>query len=616
LFGSLSPPLQSGKGYQLQVIHYLHSVITKLTVRSNFDEISKLEYTPSMKETLNIETERVDDIPLLLAHMQGMNLASLLDKHIPVHGNRKGLSLGNVTMVWLSHILSEANHRMNHVQEWAVRRLEVVRSCGLNTFEAGDVTDDRLADILHALSNDIYWSAFEQELMENLVRVYDMQKECVRIDTTTVSSYAEVDEQGLLQFGHSKDHRPDLAQLKLVLASLDPLGMPLATEVLSGEHADDPLYLPIITRVREGLKKEGLLYVGDCKMAALQTRVSIQFHRDFYLCPLSSVQVPLDQLQREVDKLKNKAIHVISVERVNDKNERVCIAQGYDTSQELTAKVDGQLQTWTERRLLIQSTGVAKAAMHSLLERVNKAEHAIQHLLIRKQGKPHLKTRAEIDEAIQEVMKKFRVEGFLDVTVHEEKLEHPTRAYRGKVSPPRQEVLFTISSERREQDLEYAISHLGWRVYATNQKTEDLPLERAVEAYRDEYLIERCFERLKGHPFSLAPLYVQRDDHRVGLVRLLTIALRVLTLLEGVVRQNLQKQKGEIVGLYAGNPKRRTNQPTAERLLEAFSEVTLTIVHTSSFVQRHVTQLSSLQKQILSLLGFTPAIYLQLADDS
>ena len=122
-----------------------------------------------MKETLNIETERVEDIPLLLAHMQRMDLAKLLDKHIPVHGNRKGLSVGNVTVVWLSHILSSANHRMNQVQVWAMRRQEIIRGCGLKTFETGDMTDDRLADILRALSNDIHWSAFEQELMENLV---------------------------------------------------------------------------------------------------------------------------------------------------------------------------------------------------------------------------------------------------------------------------------------------------------------------------------------------------------------------------------------------------------------------------------------------------------------
>jgi transposase len=568
-----------------------------------------------MKETLNIETERVDDIPLLLAHMQRMNLAELLDKYIPVHGNRKGLGLGNVTMIWLSHILSEADHRMNQVQEWAKRRKEVVRSCGLTTFEEGDMTDDRLADVLHALSSDIHWSAFEQELMGNLVRVYDLQKECVRVDTTTVSSYAKVNEEGLLQFGHSKDHRPDLAQLKVVLASLDPLGMPLATEVLSGEHADDPVYLPIIMRVREGLQKLGLLYIGDCKMAALQTRASIHSSKDFYLCPLSLVQMPLDQLRQEVDKLRSEGKQVIRVERLNDKNERMCIAQGYEIRQELTAEMDGQMQTWTERRFLIQSTGAAEAAALSLLERVKKAEQALQNLLVRKQGKPHLKTRMEIDESIQEVIKKFRVEDFLEITVHEEKQERMIRAYRGKLSSPRQEVVFTISSERREKAIEYAISHLSWRVYATNQE-EHLTLEQAVEAYRDEYRVERCFERLKGHPFSLAPMYVQRDDHRVGLVRLLTIALRVLTLLEGVVRKSLQKQKRELSELYAGNPKRRTNQPTAERLLEAFSEVTLTIIRTSEFIQRHITPLSALQQDILALLGFTPAIYLQLTDDS
>ena len=111
-------------------------------------------------------------------------------------------------------------------------------------------------------------------------------------------------------------------------------------------------------------------------------------------------------------------------------------------------------------------------------------------------------------------------------------------------------------------------------------------------------------------------MYVQRDDHRVGLVRLLTIALRVLTLLEGVVRKNLKEQKKELTGLYAGNPKRRTDQPTAEHLLKAFDEVTLTIIYTSSLAHRHITQLSPLQQQILSLLGFTPAIYSQLTYDS
>jgi len=33
-----------------------------------------------------------------------------------------------------------------------------------------------------------------------------------------------------------------------MLANLDPLGMPIATKVVSGETADDGLYIPILTK--------------------------------------------------------------------------------------------------------------------------------------------------------------------------------------------------------------------------------------------------------------------------------------------------------------------------------------------------------------------------------
>src|SRR5438874_6835215 len=302
-----------------------------------------------MKEALSIETERMDDIPLLISHMQRMKVAALLDKHIPTHGQRKGLSVGELSVVWLAHILSQADHRMNRVQEWATRRLETLRGCGMNTLCPQDVTDDRLADVLRLLSDDVHWQAFEQELMGQLLRVYDLPATCVRIDTTTASSYAQVNKHGLLQLGHSKDHRPDLPQLKLVLASLDPLGMKLPTEVLSGEHADDPVYLPIIARVRDGLQQKGLLHVGACKMAALQTRASIQAHADYYLCPLSAVQVSPAQLQQEVAAQPGQGAHLVRVERTDEQGKRICIAHGYETIQTLTVEVDGAAQTWKER---------------------------------------------------------------------------------------------------------------------------------------------------------------------------------------------------------------------------------------------------------------------------
>jgi len=127
-----------------------------------------------MKEALSLETERVDDLPLLITHMQRMKLAELLDKHIPTHGHRKGLSVGELSVVWLTYILSQADHRMNRVQEWASRRLETLWRCGMDKLCLQDLTDDRLADVLRLLTDDVHWHAFEQELMSQLVQVYDL----------------------------------------------------------------------------------------------------------------------------------------------------------------------------------------------------------------------------------------------------------------------------------------------------------------------------------------------------------------------------------------------------------------------------------------------------------
>jgi transposase len=196
-----------------------------------------------MAEPLTIISERVDDIPLLLAQLERMGVQPLLDEHFPTHGNWVGLSLGWVTVIWLTHILSEANHRLNHVEPWAEQRLQTLRGCTGKPVDSLDVGDDRLAAVLEALSDDARWSAFEGALNQHTLRVYDLGAACVRLDSTTANGHWTVTEGGLLQFGHSKDQRPDLPQVKIMLSALDPLGMPVATDVVPGQRADDPLEL-------------------------------------------------------------------------------------------------------------------------------------------------------------------------------------------------------------------------------------------------------------------------------------------------------------------------------------------------------------------------------------
>ena len=133
-----------------------------------------------------------------------------------------------------------------------------------------------------------------------------------------------------------------------------------------------------------------------------------------------------------------------------------------------------------------------------------------------------------------------------------------------------------------------------------------------MRAYRNEYQVERSWGRLTGRPLSLTPMYVQRDDHATGLIRFLSIALRVLTLLEFVGRRQLAAEGTKLAGRYAGNPRRDTARPTAERLLEAFEDIPLTLVKGPQRIVRHMTALSPLQQRILERLGFASALYTRL----
>src|SRR5438552_11166146 len=282
-----------------------------------------------MNEIPSIITERVDDIPLLLEQMQRMHLPALIDQHFPAHGNWQGLSLGWVTTIWLSSILSWGDHRLVHVEPWVGTRLWTLRTATGQGVERLDFTDDRLEIVLRRLSDDTRWSALESALNQHTVRVYDLVTDRVHVDSTSASAYVSVTEEGLFQFGHSKDHRPDLPQVKVMQAVLDPLGMPLATDVVSGERADDPLYVPCIKRVQQSLGRSGLLFVGDCKMAAHATRAFIAWAGDYYLCPLPQAQLAERELDEALERVWSGEQVLRAVWREQEQGEPQRIAQGY-----------------------------------------------------------------------------------------------------------------------------------------------------------------------------------------------------------------------------------------------------------------------------------------------
>ena len=563
---------------------------------------------------IEIENERVDDLPLLIGQQQKMGIAEIVDGVISPHHRRQGLSVGQTIVAWLAFILSQADHRLSYVEPWVASHLETLKRLINPELTAQDFSDDRLGDVLRYLSEDQNWAAIEREVGQRTIQVYQLPQQVVRLDSTSVSLHHDVEGTELIRYGHSKDHRPDLAQLKVMLATLDPLGMPVVTQVVAGNRADDKLYLPAVDQTRTVLDQRGLLYIGDSKMEALETRAHLVAGGDYYLLPLSLKGTQADLLAELVQVALAEEQELIDVYRqgVDDKEPRL-IARGYETRRLQTTMVADQEVEWTERVLVIYSPSLAQSGSRGLTARLERAEENLLALTPAPgRGKRQYANLAPLQAEVEAILAHHRVTGLVEVSYERQVSQRQVRRYKDRPARTEQKVRYQLQLSRNEAAIATQHQTMGWRLYLLNAPDKQVSLTQAVLAYRQAATIERDFSRLKGRPLGLRPVYLHREDHLTGLVRLLSLALRILTLTEFVVRRSLTAAHQSLAGLYPGNPKQQTDQPTTERLLAAFKDITLSVVQLPAQRIVHITPLTPLQGRILELLDLPPSIYTDL----
>ncbi|MBI5714031.1 MAG: transposase [Chloroflexi bacterium] len=474
---------------------------------------------------LTITSIRIDDIPLLIGTLIQMGVPELYDREVKDHGHHEGLSGGWLLTVWLTFILSQGDHAKSHVQEWVRRHREVLEKLIQQPIAERDLNDDRLGSVLKRLSHRERWEAFETALWQRQVRVYEVEGDLsewvgVWMDSTTAAGYHRVEETGLMQHGYSKDHRPDLAQLKIMTAVVQASNSLLASDVVAGNLADDPLYLPLSRRVRAMLSGRRLMFVGDSKMAALATRADIAYHQDYYLTVLPNTG--------ETQTQKAEWI-AAAVKARADKPE----VAGYEFDRENKAKikVKGEWRdvSWTERVQLIYSETLAVQQQKQLEKRLASAEDKLRKLTPQAgRGKRCFLNEAQLKEAEQSVIAQHDVVGMLRVTHRLEEREETHYVGRGRGGANRPTITetsrryYVAEVPREEEILTRAKEQLGWRVQVTNAPLSIMSLSESVARYRQGWRGERHYHLLKDEPLGLSPLYVRNDDQIIGLTNLLT----------------------------------------------------------------------------------------------
>ncbi len=558
--------------------------------------------------------ERVDTIPLIIASLMKMKTQEIIDSIFIPHTNWSGLSYGQLAVLFVTYVLDSFTHRLSGMESWLNLHKTVIELTTGWEINLKDATDDRLGKMMSAFGKEDDKSCqFQLESGRRNISAYGFPTDVGRYDTTSFNVFHQPDDsqKGLLNFGHSKNHRPDLLQFKQGLGVLDPAGIPLITETLPGNRADDRCYTPAWRRMAEIISSPDFLFIADCKAASLETRATIDHELGRYLFPLPMTGNTPEILKELVLNLPEKVQDIILEPRAGQKDKKRKVGVGFEVNQTIQATLANQkIHEWQERWQITKSDAHAARRIKAFNERLAKADLKLKAL------KPKKVESAEVFLVrARRILKNMKLQDYLRLEVNdsvETKKKYKGRGRPGPNTPF--EIIeihkLSLSATHDSDAIERHRLLAGWRIYVTNTPVDRMTLCQSSQYYRDEYLVERGFHRFKKGSIPALPLFIRIPERIKGLMLLLTVALQVLTSIEFVARKELEKSDESISGLVPGNPKMKTDRPTAERMLSQFDNIHLLIWSDGQKVIGSVVEnLKPLQKRILSILKLPQKIY-------
>ena len=176
---------------------------------------------------VEISSERIEDIPLIVEWLKQMGIAKVIDQSInKPQVNHQGMSYGQLSVLMLTYIITQADHRLCAVEPWVKTQRKILELTTGWKIGEKDTTDDRLARVVEEIGKqEEACSQIERKIGRNMLSAYQLPTEVARADTSSFSvnhQPTEPEEERLLRYGYSKDKRPDLLQYRQLLGALDP----------------------------------------------------------------------------------------------------------------------------------------------------------------------------------------------------------------------------------------------------------------------------------------------------------------------------------------------------------------------------------------------------------
>jgi transposase len=546
-------------------------------------------------------------LPVIGQFLGRIDLAGTLERHLPAVDARTTLPAATAIGVLVRN-LCVAREPLYGLAGWAAGFEPGL--LGLGSGEAGLLNDDRVGRALDQLF-DADRSSLLCELVLRAVREFGIDCSQLHNDSTSLVLHGDYDaadghQRGgkptvLAARGHSKDHRPDLKQLVLILTVTADGAVPLTHRLVAGNMNDDCTHIDTWDELRKLTGHAGFLYVADSK-----------------LCTRGQMG--------HIDREGGRFVTVLPRTRREDGQLRDWMTTGTPEFTE-AARRPGKRhsdpeQVWRVapapfpssegyRIVWVHSTAKQQRDETARHERIQRTLAALGELNERLAGpRARITTRLAAHDAAAEIVDTSSAEQYVTFTVTETTEERFRQEKRGrpgndtryrKLTKTRFQVTATVDDEQVRHD---AASD-GCFPLITND--HQLTNAAVLIAYRYQPNLEKRHHQLKSVQ-DAAPVTLKSPARIEALFVCQFIALLACCLIERELRNAMSSEQITDLPLYPED--RSCTAPTATRVFDHLAPLQRHhLTHHGHTVQTFEPQLTPLQAQLLELLAVPASAY-------
>ncbi len=539
--------------------------------------------------------ERLDHLGIVAGVCQEIGLASWLDAQDPT--NRQQVSVGTATTAMILNGLGFSNRQLYLVPQYFENKpVERLLGKGITADQLNDDCLGRTLDWLYAHDPTKLFAGIARQARE----IFGVQTKQIHVDTTSFSVSGEyaskagqpetgtpaVPETGAdsaliaITYGYSRDHREDLKQWMLALATTHDGDIPVFLQPLDGNSSDKVSLLAAIQAIQEQLRatdEAPSVYVADNGVYSEANMRTLNLAKVKWVSRVSETsaeaKAALAQSYETWHTSEDDSLHWVSqIMSVPQGKERWVIV--YTSASQLRAQASLQRQV---KRVLGEWE---KKCWHLGNRRFACETDAQAAIAQEKKGKP------------------------LWLDLSHELVAHARHASRGR---PRKEEIprevewqivttVTLNQERVEQE---AFRKACWIVGTNILDTVELSDEMLAATYKDQGGVERGFRFLKDPLFLASSVFVKKPERIMALSLIMVLCLLVYRLAEFRLRARLA-QTAQTIPDQIQKP---TARPTMRWVFQCFEGIELLHIHSSSSSRTLVLRLQPIHQLVLSLLG-------------